>query len=62
VDVLPEAKNEILNEQVVEQLIKGQIKATHFVKRVVLGADIDVSIKIESSNSNKVTDVKGKQT
>jgi hypothetical protein len=58
IDVLPKAK-EILNDQVVEQLINGQIKATHFVKRVVIGADIDASIKIESLNTKKVTDVKG---
>jgi hypothetical protein len=56
-EVLPKAK-EILNDQVVDQLINRQIKATHVVQRIVLGAEIDVGIKIECLNPNKVTDFK----
>ena len=58
VDVLPKAK-EILNENVVAQL-KNQLKATHYVSRVIVGAEVDVSIEVESTSTKNQTDIKGK--
>lgn len=58
VDLLPQAK-EVLNQQVVDQLMEGKIKATHVVKRVIVGADVDVSISIEQIKHEKKNDIKG---
>lgn len=52
IDVLPEA-NEILDQFVVDKINSGQIKATHFVQQIVIGAEIDASFKIESLKLKK---------
>jgi hypothetical protein len=58
VDLTPGAK-QVLDKDIVEKLLKSEIKATHFVKRVTLGAIVNASIRIESVNKKKKTDFQG---
>ncbi len=58
IDLLPSAK-EIMDPLVKNKLLNKEIKATHVVNRVIIGADVDASIEVCISNRENATDIKG---
>ena len=58
IDLLPSAK-EIMDDLVKKKLLNKEIKATHVVNRVIIGADVDASIEVCISNTENTTDIKG---
>ncbi len=52
VSLLPQSK-EAMDEHVMEMLFKQQIKATHVVKSVTVGAHVDANIRIRELKSSK---------
>lgn len=50
---------EILNQSVIEKLMKNKLKATHFVRRITLGAEVESNIIVTKNISNYKGDLKG---
>jgi hypothetical protein len=58
VEALPNSID-IQNEFVVKKLMKKELKATHFVRGVILGADVKADILVTQNDSSNKNDIKG---
>ncbi len=58
IELLPSAK-EILDELVIKKIMKNEIKPTHVVKKVVVGANIDASVQVSYNISEKTQNITG---
>lgn len=58
IDLLPAAK-EILDEHVKNQLLNKQNKATHVVKKVIIGAFVDINITATHKISQESQNISG---
>lgn len=58
IEILPSARD-IIDDLVKKKILNKEIKATHVVNRVIIGADVDASIEVCISNTEKTTDIKG---
>jgi len=58
IELLPSAK-EILDELVIKKIMKNEIKPTHVVKKVVVGANIDASVQVSYNISLKTQNITG---
>jgi hypothetical protein len=58
IELLPSAK-EILDELVIKKIMKNEIKPTHVVKKVVIGANIDASVQVSYNISEKTQNITG---
>jgi hypothetical protein len=59
IEILPSAKD-IMDKIVLNKLSNNEIRATHVVSRVAIGAHIDASIQVCTSDTDKTTDINGK--
>jgi hypothetical protein len=58
IEALPDSKS-ILDEFVVKKLMGKELKATHFVHGITLGAEVKADILVTQNDSNDKSDIKG---
>jgi hypothetical protein len=58
INALPNSKD-ILNEFVVEKLMQKELKATHFVRGITLGAEVKADILVIQNDTNNKSNIKG---
>ncbi|XP_061435665.1 uncharacterized protein LOC133360810 [Lethenteron reissneri] len=56
--LLPQAKT-VINQTITDLLMNGNIKATHVVHGLILGAEVNAHIRVRNTETNKRDDIKG---
>jgi hypothetical protein len=50
---------QVMNQEIMEKILKKELRATHFVRTVTLGAEVRADIQVSSSDKKSFSDVSG---